>query len=121
MPHKETSSPCTARRAASVKSELMRNGVPENQQATYANEAVMDTIRQPAMQKMEQMLGVVPRNQSQLVEAVRAKQGALWDDQRKSLAQDIARMAQDMRGMARYGVASSERATSTDTAVMVRL
>jgi hypothetical protein len=74
-----------------------QNGVPEAEQLTYANNLVLKNISQLATAKMQQLLGTVPTNQFELRAAVRAKQGPLWDDQRRVLEVELAGMSVDIR------------------------
>jgi hypothetical protein len=89
-----------------------QNGIPEAKQLTYANDLVLENIRQSGMAKIQQLLGTVPTNPTELKVAVAAKQGPLWDSQRRSLETDVAGMVPDIRrylnaNASKFGLESS--------------
>lgn len=89
-----------------------QNGVPKSELTAYAHNLILENIRQPAIAKMQQLLGAVPTNDFELRAAVRAKQGPLWDDQRRVLETELAGMVPDIRryfgaNASKFGMESS--------------
>jgi hypothetical protein len=89
-----------------------QNRVPQAELTNYVHNLILENIRQPAIAKMQQLLGTVPTNDFELRAAVRAKQGPLWDDQRRVLETELAGMVPDIRryfgaNASKFGMESS--------------